>query len=63
VKILEGIQIPPPSSDPATDKDQLKLRVANQRAYSDLLLSFNDDVNFGIVSKAKTDKHPQEMHI
>jgi hypothetical protein len=58
-KVLEGIQrIPPPSSDPTTDKDQLKLRVANQRAYSDLLLSFNDEVNFVLVSKAKIDEHP-----
>ncbi len=53
-RILNGQAKPPDESDPTTDKDALKLRIANKRAYSDLLLSFNDEVNFGIVSEAKT---------
>lgn len=40
-------------------KDQMKARKANDLAYSDLLLSFEDIVNFALIDEATTTDHPE----
>jgi hypothetical protein len=43
--IVLALETPPPDSLITTDKALLKLCVSNRRGYSELLLSFNDEVN------------------
>ena len=40
-----------PNEDAGTDN--------NDKAYKELMLSINDEVTFGIVDEAKTDRHPE----
>ena len=56
--ILTGKQkIPPEDEDIKTDEEK-KARAANERAYSGLILSCNDEVSFGIVEAAVTKELP-----
>ena len=59
---VKGYNIALPLADPKvprqskvlkdTDKDLLKLRKANQKAYYELILAFHGDIAFGIVEKS-----------
>ena len=56
--VLVGtIKIPKEEGD-LTDEGQKKARDANERAYSDLILSCSDDISFGLVDNAVTEDNP-----
>jgi len=46
------------SEEATTDEAKLKLRLSNEKAYTDLLLSCSDEVSFGAVEEAVTDELP-----
>ena len=56
--ILLGVDKPPKQNEITEDAAKLKLRLLNEAAYNDLLLSCDDDVSFGAVEDALTDDHP-----
>ena len=56
--ILLGVGKPPKQNEITEDAAKLKLRLLNEAAYNNLLLSCDDDVSFGAVEDALTDDHP-----
>ena len=56
--ILLGTTAIPTEEEELKDDATKKARDANERAYSDLILSCNDEVSFGIVDNAVTDENP-----
>ena len=57
-KVLKGLVNIPAEDDDELTEEQLKIREANERAYSDRLLTCNDDVSFGIIENSVTSENP-----
>ena len=59
-KVLLGTEVVPHSSTVIieSDKEKLRIRKANDMAYSMLNISVNDDVSFGAIFNAVTEKLP-----
>ena len=59
--VLTGKTNIPKEDATLTDNDEKKAREANEKAYSDLILSRTDEVSFGLVEGAITE-HAYIMH-
>ena len=56
--VLTGTIAIPNETAALTAEPEKKARDANERAYSDLILSCNDEISFGIVDNATTTENP-----
>ena len=56
--VLTGKKQIPKEDEDLTDDEEKKAREANEKAYSDLILSCTDEISFGLVEGATTNDNP-----